>query len=574
MFKLPFRKKKVIDLKPAVSGIRPAVLLVLDGWGIATPSEGNAIHRAKTPNMDRFYLEYPHGELIASGESVGLPANEGGNSEVGHLTLGSGRVILQSLMRINAAVEEGSFYDNRAFIKAALHVKNHGSKIHLVGLIGSGGVHSSIGHFYALLEFCRRKEINNVCAHLFTDGRDAPPQEGAGILGEIENKLKAGKIGNVVSVAGRYYAMDRDMRWERTQKAYEAIVMGKGHQASSAVEAVRAAYDKGQTDEFVEPTVIRNADCTSGTVDDNDAVIFFNFRVDRPRQLTMAFVLPDFEKIKSVVLGDDPHRMKREEKVFSGHTFKREKWPKNLFFATMTEYKKSLPVSAVAFPPVKAPVSLPQVLSENNLKQLHLTESEKERMVTTYFDGLNPSKFPGEDVIIVPSPKVGTYDKKPEMSVYQIVDEFYKQISKGIYNFVIMNFANPDMVAHSGSMKATIEAIEHVDKAVGMVTEAVRKVNGTLFITADHGNAEELLSFPTTSYFFTTTKGDMSTDHSNNPVPFIIVASEFKGKPVKFPRGSLSDVAPTILSWMNLPVPEQMTGKDLLSDLPVGGRNP
>jgi 2,3-bisphosphoglycerate-independent phosphoglycerate mutase len=562
--KVKLNNKNNLGVKLVPGGIKPVVLLVLDGWGIAPPSEGNAITTAKTPNMDKFQSTFPHAELIAAGEPVGLPANEEGNSEVGHLIIGAGRVILQSLKRINFSIEEGTFYDNKAFMQVAANVKKYKSKLHLMGLVSTGNVHSSIDHLHALLEFCRKRGItSNLYLHLFTDGRDAPPNEGIKVIKGVEDKIRNLRMGKVATVSGRYYAMDRDRRWQRTQKAYEAIVMGKGNTANSSLDAVQKAYDKNQTDEFIEPTVIIENNSPVATVDDNDAVIFFNFRVDRPKQLTMAFVLPDFENLKSYKFGYDPDHATKEGVVISGPTFKREKKPQNVFFVTMTEYEKNLPVSAIAFPPEKAGISLPSTISENGLKQLHLTESEKERMVTIYFDGLREARFPGEDVLIVPSPKVPTYDKKPEMSVYEIVRELKKALYQNKHHFYILNFANPDMVAHSGSIKATIKAIEHVDKAIGMVADAVLAVDGTLVITADHGNAEELLTYPTASFFFTTSKGDVNTDHSGNPVPLIVVGNKYKSKPTNLGRGTLSDIAPTILHLMQLPVPEQMKGRNL-----------
>lgn len=566
----PFAKLKPSDtpstlklrLRPGKT--KPIVLIVLDGFGIAPPSEGNAITQAKTPVIDSFYKNYPHGELLAAGESVGLPANEEGNSEVGHLALGVGKVILQSLKRINVSIEDETFYDNKALIQASNHVKTNNSKLHIMGMVSSGSVHSSMNHFYAMIEFCRRRQISNVYYHLFTDGRDAPPNEGEKIIDEIERKLLDFKIGRIASISGRYYAMDRDRRWQRTQKTYDALVLGKGVQAASALDAVRAAYQKQQTDEFIEPAVIMSNAQPVATIDDNDAVIFFNFRVDRPRQLTMAFVVEDFENLKSFQFGHDPDHASDEGTIISGPTFKRQKVPKNLFFVSMTEYQKGLPVSAIAYPPEAAEVSLPSVLAAKGLKQLHLTESEKERMVTIYFDGLRESRLPGEDVLIVPSPKVATYDKKPEMSVYKVVDELQKALAKDIYHFIVINFANPDMVAHSGNLNATIKAIEHVDKALGVASSAVMAVGGTLLITADHGNAEELLTYPSASFYFTTSKGDMNTDHSANPVPIIIISNTLRGKGRKLDRGTLSDVAPTILSLMGLEIPPQMTGRDLL----------
>jgi 2,3-bisphosphoglycerate-independent phosphoglycerate mutase len=560
------KKKKSEKIKPKIisGGIKPTVLIVLDGFGIAPASDGNAITKAKTPNLDMFYSTYPHTELIASGESVGLPANEEGNSEVGHLILGSGKVILQSLKRIGKSIEDETFYDKPAFLSAINHVTKYNSALHLMGLVSTGKVHSDIEHFYALLEFCRRKDIKKVYFHLFTDGRDAPPKEGVNIIREIDKRTKELKIGKIATISGRYYAMDRDMRWKRTQKAYEAIVSGVGPTSPSPIDAVKSAYEAGKTDEFIEPTVIVEDGKPVATVDNDDAVIFFNFRVDRPRQLTMAFVMEGFEKIKEFEVEAGPDHDKKERTTVRGPTFKRKKWPKNLFFVTMTQYQKMIRVSAIAFPPIKAQVSLPKVLSDRGLRQLHLTESEKERMVTIYFDGLHEKRLAGEDVLIVPSPKVATYDKKPEMSVYKIVAELKKALEKNVYNFIVMNFANPDMVAHSGNIKATIKAIEHVDKALGEAAEQILAYGGALFVTADHGNAEELLTFPSKNYFFTTHEGKVNTDHSNNPVPLLVISNNFQGKPLKLPRGTLADVAPTILTYMGMEVPDEMTGKDLL----------
>jgi 2,3-bisphosphoglycerate-independent phosphoglycerate mutase len=560
MFKLPFFKTRQVEIKPIV-------LLVLDGFGLAPDSEGNAISIAKTPNYDSYIKNYPHGELIASGESVGLPANEVGNTEVGHLTMGAGKVIFQDLKRNNVAIEKRTFYDNKALLLAANHVKKNNSKFHLVGLVGSGHVHSSVDHLYALLQFCKKEEVKGVFLHLFTDGRDSPPKEGIKIVKEIESHLEAHKIGKIASISGRYYAMDRDRRWDRTEKAYKAMVLGHAIQTMSAQGAIRSAYVRGQTDEFIEPTIIADANGLIATIDDNDAIIFFNFRVDRPKQLAMAFVLPNFETLSSFDFGYDLEASKRIGKVTVGDTFDREKILRNIFFVTFTEYQKGLPVSAVAFGPetVEKPFSL--VLSERGLKQLHMAESEKERFVKYYFDGLREEPVPGEDDLIVPSPKVATYDKKPEMSLPKLISEFKKQLNRDFYHFFIMNIANPDMVAHSGNIKATIKAMKYVDHYLGKLVEAVLAVDGTVLVTGDHGNAEEMLTFPTSSYFFTSSKGVVNTDHSNNPVPLIIVNRAYEGNPIILKRGALSDIAPTILSLMGIPIPEQMEGVNLLSQM-------
>lgn len=549
------------------NSIKPLVLISLDGWGIAPPSGGNAIALAKTPNMNMFNSKYPHGELIASGESVGLPANEVGNSEVGHLTMGVGTPILQSLMRINKSIEDATFYENLAFENAYLHVKKNNSNLHIVGLVSRGSVHSSLEHFYALVEFCRRKGLSsNVYYHLFTDGRDAPPTSGADVMAEIQEKITRLKIGKIASISGRYWAMDRDTRWERTEKAYKAIVLGRGKFSENPYQTLKQNYANNITDEFVEPTVILDKGKPVSTVSDNDAVIFFNFRVDRPRQLTMAFCLSDFESLEGFEIEGEPfHGKKKNESKIVKSTFKREKWPHNVYFATMTEYQNNIPVSAIAFPTPRSLPSVTSVLSKANIRQLHLTESEKERMVTIYFDGLHEGGYPNEDIVILPSPRVATYDKKPEMALPKVIEEFKKRISMNVYKFIIMNFANPDMVAHSGNLKATIKAVEHVDRALGEVYKMIYAYDGTLVITADHGNAEELITYPKGSFFFTTSEGDTNTDHSNNPIPFMVINKRNEGKPFKIPMGTLSDVAPTILTLMSMPVPPEMTGRDLFS---------
>lgn len=544
--------------KSANTGIKPVVLLVLDGWGVAPVSYGNPIEQSKTPVIKELKATYPNGILIASGESVGLPANEVGNTEVGHLTMGAGRVILQDLKRINNSIFNQEFYQNAAFLSAVKHVEAHKSNLHIIGLIGQGNVHSSEEHLLALLQFCKNQSLHNVVLHLFTDGRDSPPKDAIKHINLIEQRMADLGVGKIGSISGRYYAMDRDLRWERTQKAYESIVEGKGLKANSAAEAITAAYGRNETDEFIQPTVIMDAD-KMNLVADNDAVIFYNFRIDRPRQLTLAFILKDMQGIGTNEILSKEFAQKS--------TFQRNKLLNNLFFVTMTEYQKTIPVSAIAFPPETVSNPLAKVLSDRNMSQMHLAESEKERFVTYYFNGLKEGRYPNEEVIIVSSPKVPTYDKKPEMSVYKLVSEFEKAIGKGKYNFFVMNFANPDMVAHTGNIKATKKALEYTDKAIAKVVKAVLRANGTLIITADHGNAEELITFPTQSFFFTTSQGSVNTDHSNNPVPVIVVKNEYKGKNFQIPQGSLSDISPTILAMMNIEKPVEMTGKNLLENL-------
>ncbi|OGM32106.1 phosphoglycerate mutase (2,3-diphosphoglycerate-independent) [Candidatus Woesebacteria bacterium RIFCSPHIGHO2_01_FULL_44_21] len=551
MFSIKFPNIFRNSLGPPIS---PVVLVALDGWGLAPPSKGNAISLAKTPNMDYLYSNFPHGELIASGESVGLPATEVGNSEVGHLTMGVGRVIYQSLKRINIAIEDGSFYENAAFDKATRHVLSNNSSIHLIGLVGSGNVHSNTNHLYALLQFCKKNNLSRVYLHLFCDGRDAPPNEGAGIISQIQAKLSLMKVGKIATICGRYYAMDRDARWDRVQKTYDAMTKGAGRQATDAVEVVRQSYSQGKSDEFIEPTVILE-NGVAHTINDNDAAVFFNFRVDRARELTMAFVLPNFEHTNVAEFG-----FQLEQNT----TFERAKKINNLFFVTMTEYHKNFPVSAIAFPPqYNFPDSLTEILTKNNIKSLHLAESEKERMVTFYFRGMNATAFAGETTVIVPSPKVDTYDKKPEMSADALLAEFKRGIAKNIYKFVLINFANPDMVAHSGNIPATVKAIEVVDKVLGEITKIALEKEGVLVISADHGNAEELLTFPSQTFYYTTSVGEENTDHSSNPVPIVVASNQLKGRAAIVLQGTLADIAPTICAIMKLQAPASMTGKNL-----------
>lgn len=557
--------------KLQVDSIKPVVLLAIDGFGIAPPSQGNAIHQAKTPNLDSLKNSYLYGMAIAAGESVGLPANEAGNSEVGHLTIGAGRVVNQSLVRINKAIEDRSFLTNSAFINALNHIKRYKSALHITGLVGSGSVHSSTEHMIALLEFCKKNNVSNVCLHLITDGRDAPPTDGLHVVEEIEKYLEETKVGKICTISGRYYAMDRNAQWDRTKRMYDAMTVGKGQRASKASSAISASYSAGKTDEFVEPTIIGDG----GLVKDNDAFIFFNFRIDRPRQLTMAFVLPEFEHMKGVEFGYLPHEQQTGAKATDTPTFKREVVPQNLYFVTMTEYQKNLPVSDIAFPPPVVTNSLPEVVSKVGFDQFHLAESEKERMVTFYMDGMREKRFEGEEVKIVPSPSVATYDKKPEMSVFEIVKEFKKAISQNKYKLIIMNFANPDMVGHTGKLEKAIEAVEAVDRAVGEVFQEILIRDGVFVITADHGNAEELLTYSKKSFYFTTDDGDVNTEHSNNPVPVYIAGNMFKNSEYTIDRntseydykGALQDVAPTILHIMDVPVPVEMTGTNFLEQV-------
>lgn len=556
MFNLPFFTRKY--------NLKPSVLVILDGFGVAPHSQGNAIALAKTPYYKSLLSSYPHGELIASGESVGLPTNEVGNTEVGHLTLGAGRTMLQDLKRINLAIEKGTFFDNKALVALANHCKANNSSLHVLGLVSSGNVHSSLSHLHALMQFCKKEGLKSVYLHTFTDGRDAPPKEAIEMITALENHLHTLNLGKIASVSGRYYAMDRDKRWERTEKAYKAIVLGHAVQTESSVDAVNSAYARGQTDEFIEPTVIADKNGPIGIVKDNDGIIFFNYRIDRPRQLTMAFVNKDFEDLKNFDLYKDQEQVAANASSSIGATFNRGKVPENLFFATMTMYHKNLPVNGIAFGPEEVDHPMGQVISDKGLTQLRMAESEKERFVTYYFNGQHEEKFAGEERLIVPSPKVATYDQKPEMSLPKLVKDFVNQIRRDKYNFAVINFANPDMVAHTGNLKATVAAVEYVDRYLNYLTESILSQNGSVYITADHGNSEELITFPNATYFFTSNMGTVNTDHSNNPVPFLVVDNRFKGNAKLMPQGSLADVAPTILAMMGIDKPEVMTGRNLL----------
>ena len=534
--------------------IKPVVLIIMDGWGLAPDNPGNAVTQAKTPNFDRLWATNPHTQLIASGEAVGLPRGENGNSETGHLNLGGGRIIFQDLPRIDMAIADGSFFQIPAFKKAGEHIKKNNSSLHLLGLIGAGGVHSSLEHLLALLHLTKKEGLKKVFLHLFTDGRDSPPTSALTYIKKIEGELAQIGLGKIATLCGRYFAMDRDNRWERTQKAYELLVSGRGEQAISASEAVKKAYQNSKTDEFIEPVVIDK----SGLINDHDAVIFFNFRIDRPRQLTKAFVLPNFESLKIKKAPFDPYAEKyglRQYQVSrETTTFKREKILKDLFFVTMTEYEKGLPTQ-VAFPPEVIKMPLARVLAERGLRQLHIAETEKERFVTYYFNGLRDNPFPGEDWVEIPSPKVATYDQKPEMSAYEVTSELLKQLKTRIYDFIVVNYANPDMVGHTGVLKAGIKACEVTDECVGKIVETTLNLGGSCFITADHGNVEEMINLST---------GEVDTEHSSNPVPFILIDPRFNQSARVLPRGILADVAPTILKVMEIDKPELMTGRVLL----------
>lgn len=537
--------------------LKPVVLIILDGWGIAPPGPGNAVSLAKTPNFNKFWAAFPHTQLIASGEAVGLPHNEPGNSETGHLNLGAGQIVFQDLPRINMAIAEGSFYQISAFKQVAEHVRQNNSSLHLLGLVGSGGVHSNLEHLFALLHLAAQEGLKKVWLHLFTDGRDSPPTSAFVFLNQIQMAIEKTGVGQIATLIGRYYAMDRDLRWERTQKAYELLVEGKGEKVESLKEAIKQSYSRDQTDEFLEPLLVND----QGLIKDNDGLIFFNFRIDRPRQLTKAFVLPDFEKLKIPKAAFDPYAERYGLKLYQAPegttTFSRKKVLKNLFFVTMTEYEKGLP-TRIAFPPEIVKLPLARIISENNLRQLHISETEKERFVTYYFDGQREKPFANEDWVEIPSPKVATYDLKPEMSALEITQEVLKRLPDLDYHLTVINYANPDMVGHTGIISAGIKACEAVDECLDKVVNYVFNSGGVCLITADHGNVEEMID-PLT--------GGVDTEHSVNPVPFLVVSRHF-GSSGRFLReGILADVAPTILSIMDLSKPDLMTGRSLISSI-------
>jgi 2,3-bisphosphoglycerate-independent phosphoglycerate mutase len=543
------------------------VLAVLDGWGIAPPGPGNAITLAKTPNMDRFWASYPHTQLEASGEAVGLPRGDAGNTETGHLNLGAGRIVYQDLERINMAIAEGSFFENSVLLGAFEHAKKNNSNVHLMGLIGAGGVHSNIGHLVALIQMAKKQKFSNVFLHLFTDGRDSPPNASKTYINQLREVIKKEGVGTIASIMGRYWAMDRDRRWDRTAKAYFALTAGKGHLVKTPEEAIDLSYEQGKTDEFIEPSLITNREGSPiTTIKNNDACIFFNFRIDRPRQLTSAFIVKEFKE-ESMALEFDPY-LERYEKTHipsrvATHQklFERGQPLQNLYFATMTEYSKSLvnAGSKVALPPEKVEMTLGQVLSDAKLRQLRMSESEKERFVTFYFNGQYETPFPGEERLITPSPPVSTYDAKPEMSAFKQTDSLLAKLQDGNdYAFVLINYANPDMVGHTGSIGPAVKACEVVDECIGKIANFVTAYGGTLIIIADHGNVEEMVN---------TRTGEIDTEHSSNSVPFIAISREFLGKPQTLPSGILADIAPTILALLGVSKSKNMTGRNLLGEL-------
>lgn len=504
----------------------PLALIVLDGFGHSPRREGNAIELAETPRFDEWFKNYPNTLIEASGKAVGLQAGQMGNSEVGHLNIGAGRVVRMDISRIDYAIETGEFFKNTELVAAMEHAKINDSSLHIIGLVSHGGVHSWHEHLYALIRMARERGLSRVFLHAFLDGRDTAPDSGAGYVAELLEKIKEQGTGRIASVIGRYYAMDRDKRWERTEQAYRLLRYGEGRARRDAVAAIRESYAERVTDEFVKPIVITGEDDKPiAKIEDGDSVIFFNFRADRARQLTRAFTEAEFDGFDR---GGRP----------------------GIRFTCMTRYDAAFPLP-IAFGPEHQEQILADIFAQAGLRNLRIAETEKYAHVTFFFNGGVEAEFPGEKRILIPSPKVATYDLMPEMSANGITEEVIRQINSDEFDAIIMNYANADMVGHTGQLGATITAIEVIDKDLGQVVDAVRARGGTVIITADHGNAEQMID-PVTGQIFTA--------HTTNPVPIILIG-DYKGKLRS--GGSLRDVAPTILGLLGLPKPAQMTGDDL-----------
>ena len=521
---------------------KPVVLIVLDGWGITQPYSGNAISLADTPNFKSFVSSYPSMTLRASGEAVGLPWGEAGNSEVGHLNLGLGKIIYQDLPRINKAISDNSFYKNKVLLDAIKHAKDKKSKLHLLGLVSSGNVHSSVEHLYALIAMAKEKKAEEVYIHVILDGRDTPYSSGVSFIKDLERYMAESEIGKIATVSGRFYAMDRDNHWDRTAKAYLAMVKGEGKTGDDPIKAVEESYKKKIYDEEFVPTVITKGDKPVAKIEDGDSLIFFNFRPDRARQISKAFCLPGFNK-------------------FDGWEYQ-----KDLFFAGFIEYEKDLPMEVV-FPAENCTNTLGEIIARADLKQLRIAETEKYAHVTYFFNGGREEKSEGEVHELVPSPQVASYDLKPEMSAAGVTEKVLKAVEDDTYDFILINFANADMVGHTGNIEAATKAVGFVDKCLGKIVDSVLAKSGVVLVTADHGNAEVMFNMQT---------GSIDKEHTSNPVPFILIGKDYEGKTIGFqeipgsdlslvnPQGILSDIAPTVLKILDLSKPREMTGRSLI----------
>ena len=500
---------------------KPLVLMILDGFGIA-PTEGNAIAAANKPNLEKIFAENPHTQIGASGMDVGLPDGQMGNSEVGHTNIGAGRIVYQELTRITKSAQDGDMGKNEALLKAMNNAKENGKALHLMGLLSDGGVHSHNAHLYALLEMAKRMGLEKVFVHCFMDGRDVPPSSGKDYVAELLKKLEEIGVGQVATVMGRYYAMDRDNRWERVEKAYAAMVYGEGEQADCPLCAMQNSYDKEVTDEFVIPTVIRGAE----PISEGDSVIFYNFRPDRAREITRTLVDPDFTG------------------------FERKKGFFPLTYVCMTQYDATMPNVDVAYKPESLTNTFGEYISNKGLTQLRIAETEKYAHVTFFFNGGVEKQYPGEDRILVKSPAVATYDLQPEMSAYEVTDKMVEAVKSGKYDAPILNYANCDMVGHTGVFEAAVKAVEAVDTCVGRVVEAVKEMGGCVLLTADHGNADRMVDDDGTPF----------TAHTTNPVPFCVI-----NHPCQLREGGrLADIAPTMLKVLGLPQPDEMTGESII----------
>jgi len=509
--------------------ISPVVLVILDGWGYREEASGNAIAAAHTPVMNSLWAAYPRTLIRTSGKSVGLPEGQMGNSEVGHLNIGAGRTVPQELVRITDAVEDGTLLSNAALLRVCHEVRQQNGKLHLVGLCSEGGVHSHLSHLFGLIDLAKEQNLTEVCIHAVTDGRDTRPTDGLGAIQQIEDYIHAAGVGQIVTLSGRYYSMDRDRRWDRVQKAYTVMTKDGSGNGQSALEVLKSSYEAGLTDEFVLPTRI-----APGAVEPGDGIIFFNFRPDRARELTQAFVDPNFSGFDRAQITP-------------------------LSFVTFTQYDGSLPVH-VAFEPQNLNNILGQVVAQHGLKQFRTAETEKYAHVTYFFNGGIEEPFEGEDRLLIPSPMVATYDRAPAMSAAEVTQGATEAIAKGIYSLVVINYANPDMVGHTGNLEATVKALETVDSCLGRLLDSIGKMGGTAIIIADHGNAEQMWD----------EQGNPWTAHTTNPVPFILVEGERRkipghGTEVELRSdGTLADIAPTILQILGLPQPEEMTGRSMI----------
>ncbi|NLD83708.1 MAG: 2,3-bisphosphoglycerate-independent phosphoglycerate mutase [Clostridiales bacterium] len=512
-------------------GKQMTALIIMDGFGINPAHEGNAIYTAGTPNLDALAAKYPHTQLGASGMDVGLPDGQMGNSEVGHLNMGAGRIVYQELTRITKDIQDGVFFEKEPLVWAMDAVKNNGGSLHLMGLLSDGGVHSHNTHLYALLEMAKRRGLEKVFVHCLMDGRDVPPTSGIEYMRQLVEKMKEIGVGRVATVQGRFWGMDRDNIWDRVEKGYNAIVLGEGVQETDPVEAMQHSYDNGTTDEFVVPAVIGEGGRPLATVNEGDSVIFFNFRPDRARQITRSFIMRDFQG------------------------FARRKGFIPVQFVSMTQYDATFnDFLKVVNPPENLDNTLGEYLSKLNLTQAHIAETQKYAHVTFFFNGGVEAPNPGEDRFLIDSPKVATFDMKPEMSAPEVTEKALELIDSGKYDVMILNYANCDMVGHTGVMNAAVEAVKEIDKDVGILVREILKMGGRAFVTADHGNADQMID-PVTKEPFTA--------HTTNPVPFIACDEQLIGGSLRS-GGRLADIAPTLLSSMGIPVPGEMTGKSLI----------